>query len=380
MSTSPFIGPGNPPTQSPIVTDKGFPSIAMAGWMTSIMQRIGVQAGNTGAKPGNFQQGVIANPTIQDTAANQGKYLAKQYLGMFYLSTDVGLLYISELVAGVPTWIVIAGVGYGLMSAMPSTLTAASKGFEYETSDYKHRHRWNSEAVTAAVWAAGSATITTTVQAYIGQSIIVENVVPSGYNGTFVVTANAAGTLTYVVANPGAYVSGGTASAWWFAPGDDGSGWMAPFYAGWLPRRGGLWALSDGSAVNIAQPDGQVLSVTSIDLVSAARLIGGDPTGSGFVAASVPTWQAGQKTDTEATHTHAVAITSQAETADASWDLVAGGVTIPAAPHAHAVTGNTGAGTAHQHNLSNTNAKLNAPSDANGGMPAHVYLLWFIRR
>lgn len=344
------------------------------------MQRIGVHAGNTGAKPGGFQQGVIALPTIQDTAANQVNYLANQYLGMFYLSTDVGLLYVSELVAGVPTWIVIAGVGYGLMSAIPTNLTASSNGFEYETSDYKHRHRWTTVPVTAAVWAAGSATITAAIEVYTGQTIKVEGVTPTGYNGTFTVTAHGGGTITYVVANPGAFVSAGVVSAWLFAPGDDGSGWMVAFYTGWTPKRGGLWALSDGSAVNIAQQDGTVLSVTTMDMCSAARLIGGDPTGSGFVLGKVATWQGGAKTDTESAHTHPVAITSQVETADASWTLAAGGTTIPAAPHAHAVTGNTGAGTAHQHNLSNTNAKLNIPDDTNGGLGDHVYLQWFIRR
>ena len=48
-------------------------------------------------------------------------------------------------------------------------------------------------------------------------------------------------------------------------------------------------------------------------------------------------------------------------------------------------TGNTGAGTAHSHTLSDANAKLKKPSDGadathGGGMPDRFYLNWYMRQ
>lgn len=65
--------------------------------------------------------------------------------------------------------------------------------------------------ITAATWTSGTATLTLsgnnanfTSNTVSGtQQAVVENVTPSGYNGTFDVTASGSNQLTYAVANPG---------------------------------------------------------------------------------------------------------------------------------------------------------------------------------
>ncbi len=62
-----------------------------------------------------------------------------------------------------------------------------------------------SKTVTAGSWSGGTATITHngTNSFSIGSSITVAGVTPSGYNGTFTVTASSAGSVSYTVADPG---------------------------------------------------------------------------------------------------------------------------------------------------------------------------------
>lgn len=66
--------------------------------------------------------------------------------------------------------------------------------------------------ITAASWASGVATITSANhKAYVGETVTITGVTPSGYNGTVIVTAVTANTLSYALAsNPGAYTSGGS--------------------------------------------------------------------------------------------------------------------------------------------------------------------------
>lgn len=161
-----------------------------------------------------------------------------------------------------------------------------------------------------------------------------------------------------------------TGTAWQFAPGDPGSKYIV---AGVTAPLGGVWQLCDGTAVNVSQGDGTVASVTTPNLNTAGFssgpvLIGGG--GTGFQAATVPSWQAAAKTDNESAHTHPIT---------AALVVQSGAGSSPAA------TGNTGAGTAHNHTLSDANALLKKPSDGTdathgGGMPDRFYLNWYMRR
>ncbi len=69
--------------------------------------------------------------------------------------------------------------------------------------------------VTGATWSAGSATVTIGAHTLvIGQTVVVTGISPAGFNGTFVLTAVAATTITYVVADPGSsYSAGGKVTA-----------------------------------------------------------------------------------------------------------------------------------------------------------------------
>jgi hypothetical protein len=66
--------------------------------------------------------------------------------------------------------------------------------------------------ITAASWAAGTATLTYTGdRAFtVGETIIVVGINPVAYDGTYTVTAETASTVSFAIAsNPGAYVEGG---------------------------------------------------------------------------------------------------------------------------------------------------------------------------
>jgi hypothetical protein len=68
-------------------------------------------------------------------------------------------------------------------------------------------------AVTGASWSGGIATLTfsTSFPFQAGTTVVVSGVSPSGYNGTYVLTAGGSGSISYAIASdPGLYVSGGT--------------------------------------------------------------------------------------------------------------------------------------------------------------------------
>lgn len=69
--------------------------------------------------------------------------------------------------------------------------------------------------VSAAAWSAGTATITTSAEHGLasGQSIVLANISPAAWNGTYTVTASDATHFSFALAaNPGSYVSGGQVS------------------------------------------------------------------------------------------------------------------------------------------------------------------------
>jgi hypothetical protein len=65
-------------------------------------------------------------------------------------------------------------------------------------------------AVSNATWSSGTATVTCGTHCFLaGDTVTVSGITPSGYNGTFTLTAVTATTVKYTVANPGSYTSGG---------------------------------------------------------------------------------------------------------------------------------------------------------------------------
>jgi hypothetical protein len=174
-----------------------------------------------------------------------------------------------------------------------------------------------------------------------------------------------------------------TGSAWEFAAGD-ASGYTVIGKPDGSPPDGGLWGLCDGSAYDVAQPDGTLASVATQALTAGAFLTGDAP---GAAVASAATWAAGAKTDTEAAHTHSIdppATASGNDSGSIAINVGTGTAVIVAShPHTHSVDVAAFAsdvGTAHAHALSNANARLNPPSAANGGLPARVGVRFYIRR
>lgn len=72
-----------------------------------------------------------------------------------------------------------------------------------------------SQTITAATWATGVVTFTSTAHGYVnGDIVVVSGVSPAGYNRHGVVSGVAANTFNLAIAaNPGAYVSGGLAKS-----------------------------------------------------------------------------------------------------------------------------------------------------------------------
>lgn len=163
-----------------------------------------------------------------------------------------------------------------------------------------------------------------------------------------------------------------TGTVWTFAPGDPGSKYIVATPT--AAPKGGKWQLCDGSAVQVSNGDGTTTSVTTPNLMTSGNSGGPSVVGAGaplgFNAAAPGKWQTTAKTETEAAHTHPIT---------ASVTVQAG---IGASP---AATGTTGAGSAHSHVLTDTNALLKAPSDSldathGGGMPDRFYMQWYMRQ
>jgi hypothetical protein len=66
--------------------------------------------------------------------------------------------------------------------------------------------------VTAASWAAGTATVTIGAHSLVvAQTVNITGASPSGYNGIYQITAVTGTTISYALAsNPGSWSSGGT--------------------------------------------------------------------------------------------------------------------------------------------------------------------------
>lgn len=149
-------------------------------------------------------------------------------------------------------------------------------------------------------------------------------------------------------------------SAWSFAPGHGSKVFQA---SDGTPPLGGLWAPCDGTNVMLSRNDGTVASFVTPNLTGNVFILGGAY--SAPLAATRPTWDPAAVTETA----------SSANTAAESADTIVQsgtGVSVAAAPHTHA--------NVHNHALTNANALLKPPSEANGGLPLRINLAWYVRR
>lgn len=164
-------------------------------------------------------------------------------------------------------------------------------------------------------------------------------------------------------------------ASWIWGPGDCGSEYIVAVGTN-AYFQSQFFHICDGSSASIFTIFGgtpQVKTVTTDDLSTGAPFLrGGTYTGSAN-AKSAASWDAAAKTDDEATHTHTFNVGSfglayQSGTSNVN---VAPGQFSPS---------NTSAGTAHHHALTGANAKLNAPSDTDGGQPLNFNLTWYLRK
>lgn len=179
-----------------------------------------------------------------------------------------------------------------------------------------------------------------------------------------------------------------TGAAWHFAPGDPGSGFIV---AG--SPVGGAWAACTGGSVTIATDAGGTTSVTTPNLTGEVFIKGGSPAGQ--QVATRPTWETASATEDD-THDHTYGGTTDPvgdhshalNTFTNIWSLQTGatlfaetGVVSPtqdAGAHSHTYSGTTNNDT-HNHTLTDANARLKVPSEANGGLPLRISLTWYIR-
>lgn len=111
--------------------------------------------------------------------------------------------------------------------------------------------------ITAATWAAGAATFTTSAAHGItpGTQVSISGISPVGYNGNFVAAAGTTGSTIVVpmATNPGTYASGGSASS------DPLMSYPA-LVTGRLgvARDGSIWATAPAGKVTMVAPAGTV--------------------------------------------------------------------------------------------------------------------------
>jgi hypothetical protein len=180
---------------------------------------------------------------------------------------------------------------------------------------------------------------------------------------------------------------GGAATT--YAPGDPGSGYSVIGEPDGSAPEGGLWGICDGTAYNCLQGSGSLSSKTSYNLTGDVFLKGAAAAG-GQQAAVRAKWEAAAKTDNAVTgitiNAAATGITvdphpTAADTAvtGAGTRVTAGTHVVNDPSHSHGITEpNAGAGSSHP--LSDANAQLKVPSEANGGLPLRISVVWFLRR
>ena len=111
--------------------------------------------------------------------------------------------------------------------------------------------------ITAATWATGNATFTTSTAHGItpGTPVTISGVNPVGFNGNFIAAAGTTGSTIVVpiATNPGAFVSGGTASSDPFSP-------YPAIVLGRIgvAKDGSVWATAPAGKMTMVAPAGTV--------------------------------------------------------------------------------------------------------------------------
>ncbi len=130
---------------------------------------------------------------------------------------------------------------------------------------------------------------------------------------------------------------------------------------------GGLWAPCDGTAATVSKDDATTSSVTTQDLTGNVAILG-DSSSSAQIPASRATWEATAKTDSATT-----GITVDPHSTASDTTVTGAATRDTTATH----TVNDGG---HFHALTNANAQLKVPSEANGGLAKRINAVWYIRR
>lgn len=154
-----------------------------------------------------------------------------------------------------------------------------------------------------------------------------------------------------------------TGTAWVFAPGDPGSGFVSIGKPAGTAPNGGVWGICDGTAYTVLNADGTTTSLTTQNLTGDVFIKGKSTSGS-QQAATVATWDAAAKTDNANTG-GSVSTSSAGATSGTDFDALT------------SATFNEGN---HYHPLSDANAVLKAPSEANGGLPLRIACVFYLRR
>jgi len=131
------------------------------------------------------------------TSASTATVISASYSG-----GTASVIYSGDYNFSVGNTVVVASITSSGPGSYNGTFTVTSAG--------------NQCTVTGASWSSGTATLSYTNSPgeertfTIGETIIVVGMSPSGYNGTYTVTAQTASTVSYaLVSNPGTYSSGG---------------------------------------------------------------------------------------------------------------------------------------------------------------------------
>jgi hypothetical protein len=281
-------------------------------------------------QPGKSGSGLLV---IEDTHANRLlNYPAANYpVGtLFYetnsTQTDRQSLYLVQAFSGVNQWIFVAGLFASALGNRPADLGIYDAGFHFYAVDYTVGEDWNG---TQWVYRYG--------RSYGGHGIL----------AALASTLTAQDTGWLASDEQYGHRFYWNATVWAFEPGEESqyiamaSSTAAPKGGPWYPCDGGTYACenSDGTTTNVTTPN--------LNTPVAAIMSGG------FHATVYPA--------TAPTLASGVVIGNDS---DAGADVVPAGSTLVALnPHSHTVT----------------NAVINAPSVANGGLPAYFTTAWYLR-
>jgi len=286
---------------------------------------------------------------IQDTHANRiALYPAANYPNTVFWETDRLVLYVSE--AG--TWKYVSGVNVNTFSNRPADLGTGDVGFQFYASDFTVGWRWSG---TAFEYRYGIYERTQAQLAALAALLAASDV------GFLVDVTDYEHILKW------------TGTAWSFQAGD-GSGHVVMGKPDGSAPNGGVWGLCDGTAYTVLNGVGTTSNLTTQNLTGEVFLKGATAV-AGQQAAVRATWEVAAITDNASAGTPAGSIGNN----DSSVAVQSGaGTTVAADPHSHSFTGSAMGN--HQHALSDANAQLKVPSEANGGLPLRISTVWYIRR